>query len=165
MLVICSQAVCVCPVVHYIFHMIGWHVEFPLYSVFYRGFFHCLLSLFSLHLYFFFSVMGKFWMFTCIALRWESPIKSVSQRADRNAEHPSTKPFRGLPEMCWKNIEGKLVVWLKQVCSLMILASPQLNCWNQIKVFTGFLLTYVSQSFLGFENFVLFLSHSGSWRK
>jgi len=84
--------------------------------------------------------MGKFWVFTFIALRWESPIKSVSQRADRNAEHPSTKPFRGLPEMYWKHIEGKLVVWLKQVCSLMILASPQLNCRNQIKVFTGFLL-------------------------
>lgn len=43
--------------------------------------------------------------------------------------------------MCWKNIEGKLVVWLKQVCSLMILASLQLNCRNQIKVFTDFLLT------------------------
>ena len=43
--------------------------------------------------------------------------------------------------MYWKHIEGKLVVWLKQVCSLMILASPQLNCRNQIKVFTGFLLT------------------------
>ena len=85
--------------------------------------------------------MGKFWMITCIALRWESPIKSVSQRADRNAEHPSTKPFRGLPEMYWKDIKGKEVVWLKLVCPLMILVSLQLNFWNQIKVFTGFLLS------------------------
>ena len=67
--------------------------------------------------------------------------------------------------MYWKHVEGKLVVLLKQVCSLMILAGPQLNCQNQIKVFLGVLLTKVSESFLGFENFVLFLSHSGSWRK
>ena len=141
-LVVCSQAVCVSPVVHYIFHMIEWHVEFPLYIVFLRRFFsQSSFPVLSPFIIFFFSVMGKFWMFTFIALRWESPIKSVSQRADRNAEHPSTKPFRGLPEMYWKDIKGKEVVWLKLVCTLMILVSLQLNFWNQIKVFTGFLLS------------------------
>ena len=141
-LVVCSQAVCVCSVVHCIFHVIGWHVEFPLYSVFLRRFFSpSSFPVLSPFIYFFFSVMGKFWIFTCIALRWESPIKSVSQRADRNAEHPSTKPFRGLPEMYWKDVKGKEVVWLKLVCTLMILVSLQLTCWDQIKVFTGFLLT------------------------
>ena len=61
--------------------------------------------------------------------------------------------------MYWKHIEGNLVVWLKQVCSLMILASPQLNCRNQIKVFTGLkvswafkILFYFSVTLVAGEN-------------
>ena len=105
----------------------------------------------------FLSAVIKF--YGCIALRWESSIKSVSQRADRNAEHPSTKPFGGLLEMYWKHIEGKLVVWLKLVCYWQVcnwLVKIKSKCW------------LVFFPYLNVSKFLWlwkWLSHSGSLRK
>ena len=127
-------------------------------QVFFTVFFPCSLSIYN----FFFSVMGKFWMFTCIALRWESPIKSVSQRADRNAEHPSTKPFRGLPEMYWKDIKGKEVVWLKLVCPFDDIGKSAIKFLKSNQSVHWFFTLLNVSKFLGLWKL---LSHSGSLRK